>query len=119
MAAPNVNSPTRVEFKSALLAATTASQTIVSCGAASDMAIRVVSLVAANIDGSNAADVTVTMSDGTATHSIVSTVTVPADASLVIASRENPIHLAEGWTLAGLASAASDIEFTTAHEEIT
>jgi hypothetical protein len=119
MAAPNVNSPTRVEFKSALLAATTASQTIVSCGAASDMAIRVVSLVAANIDGSNAADVTVTMSDGTATSSIVRTVTVPADATLVIASRENPIHLPEGWTLAGLASAASDIEFTTAHEEIT
>jgi hypothetical protein len=46
-------------------------------------------------------------------------VTVPADATLVIASRENPIHLPEGWTLAGLASAASDIDFTTAHEEIT
>jgi hypothetical protein len=119
MAAPNVNSPTRVEFKTARLAATTASQTIVSCGAASNMAIRVVSLVAANIDGTNAADVTVTTSDGTATRSIVSTVTVPADASLVIASRENPIHLPEGWTLAGLASAAGDIEFTTAHEEIT
>jgi len=46
-------------------------------------------------------------------------VTVPADATLVIASRENPIHLAEGWTLAGLASANGDIVFTTAHEEIT
>ena len=119
MTAPNANSPTKVEFKSARLAATTASQTIVSCGATSNMAIRVVSLIAANIDGTNAADVTVTTSDGTATRSIVSTVTVPADASLVIASRENPIHLAEGWTLAGLASANGDIEFTTAHEEIT
>jgi hypothetical protein len=119
MAAPNANSPTKVEFKSARLAATTSSQTIVSCGAASNMAIRVVSLIAANIDGTNAADVTVTTSDGTNSHAIVSTVTVPADASLVIASRENPIHLAEGWTLAGLASANGDIVFTTAHEEIT
>ena len=119
MAAPNVNSPARVEFKSARLAATTASQTIVSCGATSNMAIRVVSLVAANIDGTNACDVTVTTSDGTNSHAIVSTVTVPADASLVIASRENPIHLAEGWTLAGVASASGDIVFTTAHEEIT
>ena len=119
MAAPNVNSPTKVEFESARLAATTASQTIVACAAASNMAIRVVSLVAANIDGTNAADVTVTKSDGTSNRNIVSTVTVPADATLVIASRENPIHLPEGWTLAGLASAAGDIEFTTAHEEIT
>jgi len=119
MAAPNVNSPTRVEFKTARLAATTASQTIVSCGATSNMAIRVVSLVAANVDSTQAADVTVTTSDGTATRAIVSTVTVPADATLVIASRENPIHLPEGWTLAGFASAAGDIEFTAAHEEIT
>jgi hypothetical protein len=119
MAAPNVNSPTKVEFKSVRLAATTSSQTIVSCGSTSNMAIRVVSLVAANIDGTNACDVTVTTTDGTNSHAIVSTMTVPADASLVIASRENPIHLAEGWALAGLASAASDIEFTTAHEEIT
>ena len=119
MTAPNVNSPTRVEFKSARLAATTSSQTIVSCGATSNSAIRVVSLIAANIDGTNACDVTVTTSDGTATRSIVSTVAVPADATLIIASRENPIHLAEGWTLAGFASAVGDIEFTTAHEEIT
>jgi len=119
MVAPNANSPTKVEFKSVRLAATTSSQTIVTCGASSNKAIRVVSLIAANIDGTNAADVTVTTSDGTTSHAIVSTVAVPADASLVIASRENPIHLAEGWTLAGLASANGDIVFTTAHEEIS
>jgi len=119
MAAPNASSPTRVEFKSTRLAATTSSQTILSCGASSNMAIRVVSLIAANIDGTNAADVTVTTTDGTNSHALVSTVAVPADASLVIASRENPIHLAEGWTLAGLASASGDIVFNVAYEEIT
>ena len=119
MAAPNANSPIRVEFKAARLAATTSSQNIVSCGSSSNMAIRVVSLIAANIDGTNACDVTVTISDGVSSHAIVSTVTVPADASLVIASRENPIHLPESWALAGVASANGDIVFITAHEEIT
>ena len=119
MTAPNLNSPTRVVGKSVRLAATTASQTIISNGAASNAALRVVSLVAANIDGTNAADITLTTSDGTTSIALASTVTVPADASLIVVSRENIAYLQEGWSLSGLASANGDIVFTCNYEEIT
>lgn len=119
MTAPNLNSPTRVVGKSVRLAATTASQTILSNGASSNAALRVVSLVAANIDGTNAADITLTTSDGTTSIALASTVTVPADASLIVVSRENIAYLQEGWSLSGLASANGDIVFTLNYEEIT
>ena len=119
MAAPNLNSPTRVVGKTARLAATTSSQAILSNGASSNAALRVVSLVAANIDGTNAADITVTTSDGTTSIAIASTVTVPADATLIVCGRENILYLQEGWSLSGLASANGDIVFTANYEEIT
>lgn len=119
MTAPNLNSPTKVEAKSVRLAATTASQTIISNGASSNAALRVVSLVAANIDGTNAADITVTTSNGTTSVEIASTVTVPADASLLVVTRDNPVHLPEGWSISGLASAVGDIVYTCSYEEIT
>lgn len=119
MPAPNLNSPIRVVGKSVCLAATTASQTILSNGATSNASLRIVSLVAANVDGTNAADVTVTTSDGTTASALVSTVTVPPDASLIVIGRENIVYLQEGWSLSGLASANGDIVFTCNYEEIT
>ena len=119
MVAPNLNNPTRVVGKTARLAATTSSQTILANGASSNAVLRVVSLIAANIDGVNAADITVTMSDGTTALAIASTITVPADATLIIAGRENLLYLQEGWSISGLASAAGDIVFTCNYEEIT
>lgn len=119
MVAPNLNSPTRVVGKTVRLAATTSSQAILSNGAATNAALRVVSLVAANIDGANAADITVTMSDGTTSLAIASTISVPADASMIVIGRENIAYLQEGWSLSGLASANGDIVFTCNYEEIT
>ena len=119
MTAPNLNNPTKVEAKCARLSATTSSQNILSNGASSNATLRVISLLACNIDGTNAADITITKSDGITSLAIASTITVPADATLVVVSRENPVYLPEGWSLAGLASAAGDIVFTVEYEEIT
>jgi hypothetical protein len=62
-----------------------------------------------NIDGSAAADVTVSrVPSGGSARAIASTQTVPADAALRI---EGPIFLNNGDKLTGLASAAGDLVF--------
>ena len=82
----------------------------------------------ANIDGTNAADVTVGVEKATrtsaatgssvsgATFLIASTVSVPADAVLVLT--DTPIYLEEGDKLEGGASAASDLTLFVSYEVI-
>jgi len=82
----------------------------------------------ANIDGTNAADVTVQVDKQTrtsaatgssvsgATFKIASTVSVPADAVLVLL--DTPIYLEEGDKLEGGASAASDLTLFVSYEVI-
>lgn len=119
MTAPNMNSPTKVVGKTARLAATTSSQTILSNASNSNALCRVVSLMAVNIDGTNAADITVTISNGTTSTALANTITVPADATLVLLGRDNIVYLEEGWSISGLASASGDIVFNCSYEEIT
>ena len=80
--------------------------------------VKINRMTVANIDGTNAADVTVQVTKATrtsaatgqsisgATFKIASTVSVPADAVLVLS--DTPIYLEEGDKLEGGASAASD-----------
>jgi hypothetical protein len=81
---------------------------------ASGKVFKINSLIVSNVDGSSAADITVSLFSednigGTATE-IVSTVTVPADASLVVISKDTSIYLEEDKSIGATASAASDSE---------
>ena len=77
------------------------------------------SILIANIDGTNAADVTIEVSidNGSNYVAIASTISVPADATLSFL--ENPIYLDETDILAVTASAASDLTYFVSYEEIT
>ena len=118
MAAPDMNNPTKVEGKLARLSATTSSQTILANAAASGKLMRIVALTAENVDGTNAADITVTLNDGNSTTDYRKTIAVPADSSMVVIARDYLLYLPEGWTLAGSASASGDIVFHCSYEEI-
>jgi hypothetical protein len=86
---------------------------------ASNKLVKINRMTVANIDGSSAADVTVQVTKATrtsaatggsisgATFKIASTVSVPADAVLVLS--DTPIYLEEGDTLKGGASASGDL----------
>lgn len=117
MAAPNLVSPTTITLKNLAVTVSTSATTIVTCP--TDKALKVSSVIAANIDGTNAVDYTLRVSDGTATHAVCSTVSVPADASLVVVDRTWPVYLPEGWRLEHLASAANDLHVTGSYEEIS
>jgi hypothetical protein len=116
MAAPNIVSPTTITLKSLRSTVGTSAVTLVTCAA--DKAVKVSTLYAANIDGDNAADVSARVDVSGTTHAICSTVSVPADASLVIVDRNSPVYLEEGQSLQVIASAAGAIHIVGSYEEI-
>ena len=114
MANPNIASATNVVLNNAQLSltATTATQLITNA-ASSGKVFLVDSIIVANVDGTNACDVTVTRfqsatNTGTA-FPIASTITVPADASIIIVGKDNPINLTENESIYVTASAANDL----------
>jgi len=86
-------------------------------------------IVVANVDGSSAADVDVaivtasqsftntTVTGADATVYLAKTISVPADASLVVS--DTPIYLREGDNLQANASASGDLDLTITFELLT
>jgi hypothetical protein len=87
-------------------------------GAATDRAI-VLSCIVANVDGTNAAGITITLTDGSdaVLSTLASTVSVPADASLEIVA--NKVVMKQSQKLRATATAADDLEITVSALEIT
>lgn len=119
MAAPNIVNVTTITGKTAVQAVTTSATAIVTNSAASGKVLKINSLVIANVDGTNAADITVDVFRSSTAYELASTITVPADASLVIISKETSIYLEEGDSLRCTASANSDLEAVCSYEEIS
>ena len=114
MAAPNILSATSIYGKSAGFdLGTTTTTTLLTC--ASNKVYKIKSIIASNNDGSSAVDVTVNFNDGTR-WTIASTVSVPADSTLVILDQNSPIYLEEGFTIEGGASADDDCDLIIAYE---
>ena len=124
MAAPNIVNVTTITGKSATVnLSSTAATAVLSNAALSGKVFKVNSLVVANVDGSVAADITIgfySQDDigGTATE-IVSTVSVPADASLVVIDKNSFIYLEEDRSLGATAGVANDLKVVVSYEEIS
>tara|TARA_B100000131_G_C18040069_1_gene582043 strand:- start:837 stop:1214 length:378 start_codon:yes stop_codon:yes gene_type:complete len=122
MAAPNILSATSIYGKTVGCELnTTITQGILTC--ASNKVLKIVSIIAANIDGASGADVTVVFQDDSKTgnlgvNTIANTVNVPADASIIIVGKDAPIYLEESDEIRAGASANGDIMLTVAYEEL-
>ena len=119
MAAPNVVNVTSILGKTIGAALGTSVTTdILTC--ASDKLIKINSIIVANVDGTNSADVTVSFYDATDTtrYRLASTVAVPADSTLVVLGKDSPVYLEEGDRISGGASASSDLEIVISYEEL-
>lgn len=124
MAAPNVaGTAAEVYLRSLTLPVGTATGTnatqIVSNGSASSAVLELHSLVVNNIDGVNAADVSILRFVGTSTNAtqLFTTISVPADASLVVVGGGHKIHVPEDHTIRVFASAAGDLTFDASWNE--
>jgi hypothetical protein len=118
MANPNIVSVTAIYGKTVGAVLTTSSADILTNSASSGKIFKVNTILCANIDGVNNADLTVGVFDASAsaTYYLAYTITVPADSSIDVLGKS--IYLEEGDKIVGLASAASDLNLVISYEEI-
>ena len=124
MAAPNIVNISSMVGKTDTTSLTTTSATnILNNAASSNKVLRVTLVRAVNVDGSNAADITVSLYSaaslgGTATE-LIQAKEVAINTNLDVISKDTPLYLEEDTSLGATASAANDIKMIVTYEEIT
>lgn len=131
MANPNIAALTSLTGNTTYFTPTgTTAVVLLTNAASSNQVYRINQIVAANIDGTNAVDATVSIytngavaqgsapSGGTA-YPIASTVSVPADASLIVVDKTTSIYLQENTCISVTSGTASKITYTISYEIIT
>jgi hypothetical protein len=126
MANPNiVNVTTILGNTSSFLISSTANPfatALINNPAASNKVYKINSIVVANVDGTSAADITITLFSqddlgGTGT-ALASTISVPADSTLIVTDKSTGFYLLEDKSIGATASAANDLVVTCSWEEI-
>ena len=131
MANPNITNVTSILGTTTYLtpSATTA-VVLLPNAAASGKVFKINQIVAANVNGSTAVNTTVSIytngavaqnsapSGGTA-YPVVSTVSVPASASLIVVDKTTAIYLQEGTSISVTSGTASGITYSVSYEEIS
>jgi len=123
MANPNIVNVTTIYGNSSQVALSTTSATsLVSNAASSGKVFKINSIVVANVDGTSAADITINIYSqaalGGTAYAIASTISVPADATLIVTDKTTSFYLLENQSIGAIASAANDLVVTASWEEI-
>ena len=131
MANPNIVNVTTIYGKTTYLTPSgTTAVVLLPNAASSGKVLKINQIVAANVNGSAAVDTTVSLytngavaqgsapSGGTA-YPIVSTVSVPADASLIVTDKTTAIYLEEGNSISVTSGTASGITYSISYEDIS
>ena len=123
MANPNIVSVNSIFGNTTGIALTTTLTTVLLANAAaSGKVFKIESIMVANVDGTNAADVSIdwnTNAGGTGTSfALAATISVPADATLNLVDKNSSFYLMENQSIIGGASANSDLECIISYEEI-
>jgi len=124
MAAPNIVNVSTITGKTATVALSTTSATQLVSNAASSNAVYKINMIqVANVDGTNACDITIDVhsaaAGGGTAYSLISTASVAADASLVVLDKNTALYLEEDRSITATASAANDLEIIVSYEEIS
>ena len=119
MAAPNLKNPTTILGKTARYAVTDTLANALANSPSSGKALKINSIFCANVDGTNAADISVSIYDGSTDRYLAKTIAVPADATQIISTKETYFYLEEGDSIRAVANEASDLELIIGYEDIS
>ena len=127
MAAPNIVAVTSIVPHTVSITPADALRNALVTAPASGSAQKINEIIVSNIDGTTAYDATieVRLADGTTYRSIASTISVPADASLIVSDKTTMFYLldtsvtGEASTLWATSSTASKLTYTVSYETIT
>ena len=131
MAAPNIVNVSSIYGKTTYYTPSgTTAVVLLTNASGSGKVLKINQIVAANVNGSAAVDTTVSIytnggvaqgsapSGGTA-YPVVSTVSVPADASLIVVDKTTAIYLEEDKCISVTSGTASGITYSISYEEIS
>ena len=131
MAAPNIVNVSTIYGKSTYYTPSgTTAVVLLTNASGSGKVLKINQIVAANVNGSSAVNATVSIytngaqaqgsapSGGTA-YPVVSTVSVPANASLIAVDKTTAIYLQEGTSITVTSGTASGITYSISYEDIS
>lgn len=118
MAAPNIANLTSITGKTDVQSVTTTTTALTTNSASSNKVYKINSVIVSNVDGTNDADITVDLFRSSTAYYLARTITVPADATLVVVSKDMGIYLEEGDSIRCLGSANSDLQAICSYEII-
>lgn len=127
MAAPNIVNVTTIVPHTVSITPSDTSRNALVAAPSSGTAYKINQIIVSNIDGTNAVDATVELrlADGSTYRAIGSTISVPADSSLVMLDKTTMLYLVdtsvtgEASTLWATSGTASKLTFTCSYEAIT
>lgn len=123
MANPNIVNVTNILGNNSLTDLNTTNATaIVSNAASSGKVYKINSIIVANTDGTDSYPITISVYSeddiGGTAYEIASTVTVPADASVIIMDKNTSIYLKEDQSIGATAGTADKLIVVASWEEI-
>jgi hypothetical protein len=122
MANPNIVNVTSILGNSLTVAVGTSATQLASNAASSGKVFKINSIFISNIDGTSEAEITVNIYSAAALGgsglAIASTISVPADASLIVTDKTTAFYLLENQSIGAIAGTAGDLVATISFEEI-
>lgn len=131
MANPNILNATTINGVTTYYTPSgTTAVVLLANAAASGHVYKINEILVANVDGTNAVNATVAIytngavaqgsapSGGTA-YAVASTISVPANASLIVSDKSTAFYLQEGTSISITSGTASKLVFTVSYEDIS
>ena len=124
MANPNIVAVTSILGNTTFITpANTTANVLLSNAASSGDVLKINQIVAANVNGTSAVDTTVAVNNAAAgagtSFPVVSTVSVPADASIIVTDKTTAIYLMENQSIVVTSGTTSGISYTISYEAIS
>ena len=116
MANPNIVNVATINGKTDVFALTTTSANLAT--ATANTVFKINSIMISNIDGTNAANVTVNYYDGSNSRAIANLISVPAQATLQVVDKNSSFYLEETDIVQAFAGANSDLECLVSYDII-
>ena len=118
MANPNIVNVTEIYGNTAVQLATTGAVNLVVNASGSGKIYKINSLYVSNYEGTNARDITINHVIAGNSISILSTVSVAADSTLVAITKDSSVYLMENQQIAILANVVSSLNVVCSWDEI-
>lgn len=124
MAAPNIVNVSTITAKTTYLTpANTSANVLLANSAGSNKVFKINTIMATNIDGASAVAATVSVNTaaggGGTSYQIASTISVPANSSLIVSDKSTALYLEEDKSILVTSGTASKIAYVISYEEIS